>query len=742
MNDEKTPKFKGVVERVTFYSEDTNYGVYKVRPDRKMPAYSARDGLVTVVGTMPELGVGEAIEFRGQWVENPRYGIQMRAEHVRPIQPKTLEGIKRYLASGIVKGIGERRAEYIVDHFGEKTLEILNKSPERLTEVPQIKTSLAEKLAEAWADNAAVRQTMIFLQGYGVTSKMATRIHDTFGNETIKQVKQDPYALADEVHGIGFLRADQIAQSMGLTKDAPQRIRAGLAFTLTKMAQDGHTYSPRTTLIENAEELLELPDYRDRIEEVLDQAAAEHKLAREPLTIKPGEPVVDAIYLPTYQKAESKAAELMRETANMPSIITEDSADIAWDSFLEKLAKRNSVELSEQQQSAVKAALTSKISVLTGGPGTGKTTTLQMVIAALEEGGYTFALASPTGRAAKRLSEATERPASTIHRLFGFRPDEGFMFGDNVLDVHFLIIDEASMIDLKLFHSILEGLLSETHLMLVGDIDQLPSVGAGNVLNDVINSGLAYVTRLTDIFRQREGSHIVINAHRINNGEMPFMDNNSNDFYYFGVEDPTQAAEMLVDVVVNRVPQKFDHNAMNDIQVIAPMYRGTAGIDNLNTQLQHALNPERPKLAEKQIGTRVFRVGDKVMQTRNNYEKEVFNGDIGIVQRIDDDLKLMYVVISGVLIEYDFLEISDQLIHAYCISIHRSQGSEYPVVVIPLLTQHYMMLQRNLIYTAITRAREMVVIVGTKQAVELAVRNNKVSRRFSGLLPRLKYHDP
>jgi exodeoxyribonuclease V alpha subunit len=420
----------------------------------------------------------------------------------------------------------------------------------------------------------------------------------------------------------------------------------------------------------------------------------------------------------------------------MPSPIIEEMVDTDWDSYLSEIAKSNHVDLTLQQQGAVKEAMIGKVSVLTGGPGTGKTTTLQMVIAALEKVRFTVALASPTGRAAKRLSEATGRNASTIHRLLGYAPGQGFDHDEDYpLEVDMLIVDEASMIDLLLFNSMVRALKPEAHLMLVGDVDQLPSVGAGNVLRDIIDSGIAYVTRLDLIFRQSEDSHIIINAHRINQGQIPFMDNQSSDFYFFREEDPMEAAERVIDVVKNRIPSKFGFEPMQDIQVIAPMYRGAAGVHALNNALQVALNGDR-RLAQQQIKGKTFRVGDKVMQTRNDYDKDVFNGDIGRVYAIDPEDNSLTVVIDERFIYYDFSE-TDDLIHAYCISIHKSQGSEYPVVVIPLLTQHYMMLQRNLLYTAITRAKEMVVIVGNRQAVELAVRNNKVSRRFSGLLARL-----
>lgn len=728
--------FTGTIERVTYFNEENGYSVIKVMPDKRLPQYAARDGLVTVVGVMQELGVGESAEFAGEWVEDPRYGSQMKVETVTPIVPTSEKGITRFLSSGIVKGIGPRTAEKIVDHFGTKTLEILNKDPDRLEEVPGLKTSLAQKLARAWEENYAVRQTMIFLQGYGVSSRMATKIYNHYGADAINRVQEDPYALADEVFGIGFKKADQIARNMGMETDSRERIRAGLAYALNHLANDGHTYAPRALLMKTAEELLEI-DNRERVAAVLDAQIINGDLVSEHIHTDENGDFAEAVYLPVYYGAETRAAARLQTMRDMPSMMLEDAQTIDWPEFLAEMAEANSVNLTDQQQSAVRAAFESKVSILTGGPGTGKTTTLQMVIAALEAGEYRFALASPTGRAAKRLSEATGRPASTIHRLLGYSPGEGFGYDeDSPLEVDMLIVDEASMIDLMLFHVVLRALRPETHLMLVGDTDQLPSVGAGNVLHDAINSGTAHVTRLETIFRQSEESHIILNAHRVNNGQAPFMENNSEDFFFFRIEDPFEAGEMVVDVVRNRLPSKFGIDPINDVQVIAPMYRGPAGVDALNKALQAALNGD-DRFAQKSLGGRLFRVGDKVMATRNNYDKDVFNGDIGRISAIDEDENALEIIINGEYVYYEFGE-ADELMHAYCISTHRSQGSEYPVVVLPLLTQHYMMLQRNLLYTAITRARQVVVMVGNKRAVHMAVKNNKVAQRHSGLLARLR----
>ncbi|MBE2268701.1 MAG: ATP-dependent RecD-like DNA helicase [Anaerolinea sp.] len=725
----------GTVERITFYNDENHYGVIRIKANEKFPTIEAGDGTITVVGVMPGINVGETVRFSGAWVTDPRYGKQFKAETMTPVAPTTESGIVAYLASGIVKGIGEKTARKIVAYFGTDTLDILDREPSRLYEIPGLKKELARDLALAWGANQAVRQTMIFLQGYGVTSKMAARIYKFYGASTISTVKENPYALADEVNGIGFIRADEIAQNMGLPADAHHRIRAGLVYALNQMTKEGHVYVPRLELVTKALEMLKI-DNIGRVQAALSQEVLAGNLLLDK-DIGDGALGMESVYLPLYFHAERKVVRLLRALLAEDSEIRHKVKGLKWQKFLAELATHNNVDLTEQQQSAVRAALEHKFSILTGGPGTGKTTTLRMVIHALDSLKFKFALASPTGRAAKRLAEATGYPAKTIHRLLGYVPGEGFVYDeDNPLEIDMLIVDEASMIDLLLFNDLLKALAPETHLMLVGDVDQLPSVGAGNVLHDVIDSGVGHVTRLNAIFRQATTSHIVVNAHRINEGEAPLMDNNSADFFFFGEDDPARAAELVVDIVKNRLPAKFNIDPISDVQVIAPMYRGVIGVNALNEALQRTLNSDK-RLAEKALGGRVFRIGDKVMQTRNNYEKDVFNGDIGRIVSIDFDDQAFEVDIDGEYVYYDWIE-ADQLIHAYAISTHRSQGSEYPVVVMPIMPQHYMMLQRNLLYTAVTRAKKLVVLVGSRRAVHMAVENNKVSERYSGLLQRLR----
>ena len=740
----------GAIERVTYYNEENGYSVIKILPDQRYPRAQARDGTVTVVGSMPQLGEGESAQFTGEWVNDPRWGLQFKAQQAIPIPPNTVKGIVNYLSSGIVKGIGPRTAEKIVSHLGEETITILDSEPERIYEVPRLKASLAKNLIEAWASNRAERNTLIYLQGLGISAKIAQRIFNEYDAHTQQIIENNPYQLADDVFLIGFRKADQIAKNMGLGPDDVHRLRSGLHYALNELAREGHTYSPREELLEKAAELLGVDDPSALTVALQGQVIA-GKLVEDKLTdeepdepVRLGDllqdklPVIQAVYLPRFFRAETAVSQMLKTIAGSSSLIMRDHRDTDWSSFLVALSRSNNISLTAQQQGAVQSALTSKVSILTGGPGTGKTTTLQMLINALNEGDYRFNLASPTGRAAKRLGEATGEDASTIHRLLGFSADEGGFEHDesNPLPTDMIVIDEASMLDLQLFHSLLRALQPTTHLMLVGDIDQLPSVGAGNVLRDVINGGIASVTRLNQIFRQDDASRIVSNAHRINQGQHPHSDNQASDFFFFNISDPEAVAENIVEIVKSKVPEKWHLDPVRDIQVIAPMYRGAAGVNNLNSRLQSELNGGG-RQAEVKLGSRLFRVGDKVMQTRNNYDKDVFNGDIGFIDSIDDSDNSLEIVMDGNYIAYDFSEMDD-LMHAYCISTHRSQGSEYPAVVMPILTQHYMMLQRNLLYTAITRAKQLVVLVGTRQAMHIAVNNNKVAERHSGLLQRLR----
>ncbi len=726
-----------VIQRVTYFNEATGYCVLKVAPVSEVNRDELdRDGVVTVVGVMVAFAEGETVRFSGQWVNNATYGRQFKAERFVPVQPQNERGIVRYLQERI-PGVGQTTAQRIYQHFGEETLSILEREPERLRELG-LKQKIIDNTRQALQENRLERLTIVELQNYGITPNQARKIYAQYGPSAREILRTDPYQLATDVYGIGFKRADQIARAVGIAHNSRERVRAGLVFTVEQLTQEGHTFIPRATLIEEAARLLDVDD-RDLISSALSEQIVLGLLISD--TLHRSGQTIEAVYAPVLYHSEHGAARRIRDQLLMPSKLQEHARSVDWPKFLAELSKQHALKLTPQQQGAVKAVFECKLSVLTGGPGTGKTTTLRMVINALEQAKFSYALASPTGRAAKRLSEASGRLASTIHRLLEFSPFEGGFARneDHPLECDVLIIDESSMMDLVLFYNVLKALPQHAHLMLVGDVDQLPSVGAGNVLRDVIDSGHAFVTRLKVIFRQDDKSHIVQNAHRINHGEMPYLSNDSHDFFFFQINDNAKVGEMVVDVVENRIPSKFGFDPMNDIQVLAPMYRGPAGVDAINQALQARLNGG-VGLAELRIGQRRFRMNDKIMQTKNNYEKDVFNGDMGRVIGLDATRghEKLIVRIDDKEIEYDYQTADEQLLLAYCISTHRSQGSEYPVVVMPITTSHYMMLQRNLLYTAITRAKKLVVLIGDRQAVSMAVRNDKVTQRYSGLLPRLK----
>ena len=725
----------GSVERITYYNEETNYCVLRLRPDQLM---LGRDQLLTVVGTMPEVQPGESVRLQGEWMNHPKHGRQFRAEIVTQVRPASAEAIRRYLGSGLVKGVGPVTARRIVDHFGAETLDVLDRTPGRLLDVPGVGKHRAGLIGQAWVEQQHIKEVMLFLQGHGISSGLAVRIYKQYGEQAIPIVSRDPYRLAADIFGIGFRTADKIAQDLGLPPDSSERIRAGIAFALDTATNDGHVFLPRDALVESAVELLQVEP--DAVETGLRQMTTRKDVMLEVVPVPDGLEQVEAVYLPPMYYSEKGAADRLRGLRDAPASRLADLLRADWDRLLRESASGGPVTLTPQQSGAVRSALTHKISVLTGGPGTGKTTTLRTVIAVLERTGHRFMLASPTGRAAKRLSEATGQPARTLHRVLGFSPAErGFTFNeDNPLDTDMIVVDEASMIDLMLLYSLLKALRPDTHLLLVGDIDQLPSVGAGNVLHDVIEGGVGPVTRLDVIFRQAETSHIIRNAHRINRGEQPDTSNQSDDFFLFPAEEPERAAELLIEIVQERLPRRFNFDPVRDIQVLAPMYRGPVGVSALNEALQERLNPNPTgRTMERRLAGHLFRQGDKVIQTRNNYDKEVFNGDIGRVYGFDMTNQIMIVEVDGRQVKYDFAE-ADELMHAYCISVHRAQGSEYPCVVLPVMTQHYMMLQRNLLYTAVTRARQVVVLVGSRRAIAIAVRNDQVAQRWTALDWRLR----
>ncbi|MBN1667119.1 MAG: ATP-dependent RecD-like DNA helicase [Anaerolineales bacterium] len=761
-------QLNGSVERITYYNPENGYTVLRLRPDgrRNLPGLS-RDGLVTVVGNLPEVNSGEHLRLQGRWSNHPKHGLQFNAEICEQSLPATVAGIRRYLGSGLVKGIGPRLAERVVAHFGRDTLEIIDTQPERLVEVPDIGPKRTRQIAAAWEEQRQVKEIMLFLHSHQISTNLAVKIYKTYGETALETVQQDPYRLARDIYGVGFKTADRIAQDLGLLPEHPSRIEAGLIYVLNAMSDEGHVYAPAGELSQQASELLAVPP--DLIPAALQRLEQQERiktdqLPQSPAPALPGKRLAEmpamygqstdlpaqapVIYLTPLYYSERGVAERLnglmaasRSPAKpLASLVGEGSGK----SDLSKLA----IALSAQQEQAIKTALQHPVSVLTGGPGTGKTTCLQALISALENQKQRVALASPTGRAAKRLSQATERPASTIHRLLGYSPAEGFGHGpDNPLAIDFLVVDEVSMLDVVLANHLLKALSPGKHLLLVGDVDQLPSVGAGDVLRDIIASGRVPVTRLTTIFRQATGSDIITNAHRINQGEMPVFSKTisdqeakgreKGDFFLFPAEQADEAADWVLEVVNERIPKTFGFDPVQDIQVLAPMYRGAAGVNALNERLQANLNPPETRKTEKRLFGSTFRVGDKVMQVQNNYDKEVFNGDIGFITTIDLVEHQLQIDFEGSRVVYDFSD-ADQLVLAYAVTVHKAQGSEFPVVVLPLVSAHYLMLQRNLLYTAITRARQLCVLVGSRRALGMAVRNNQVAERYTGLDWRIR----
>ncbi|KAA3655677.1 MAG: ATP-dependent RecD-like DNA helicase [Chloroflexi bacterium] len=753
----------GSVERITYYNAENGYSVIRLKPDsRGMLPFryaSGRDSLITVVGNLPELQPGEWLKLTGEWASHARHGRQFKAELCEQSMPANIEGIRRYLGSGMIRGVGKKMAERIVERFGEDTLEIIDHQPERLYEVSGIGKKRVTQIIKAWNEQRAIKEVMIFLQSHGVSTTLATKIYKKYGDDAVAIVQQTPYKLVQDIRGIGFKTADKIAQALGLKKDDPARIEAGIAYTLNRMAEEGHVYMPQEELEPEASEILEVE--AEKITAVIDQLETSDFIKRETISYqvsgvsnqlgnvvrepRPEYQAVSqensvyeerAIYLtPLYFSEIGVTQRIQRMIGHPTSRLT----GMRRKSGQLTIANRQlSMKLAPQQEFAVKTAVSNKVTVLTGGPGTGKTTTLRALLDLLDGNGRNYVLASPTGRAAKRMAESTGREAKTVHRLLEYNPGEGFGRNeDNPVDADMVVIDEASMLDLVLTNQLLKAVGPDSHLLFVGDVDQLPSVGAGDVLRDLIASGVTAVVRLKTIFRQAADSLIISNAHRINEGKMPEAKPDAKDFFMFIKQDQDEMAQLLVDIVQKRIPHKFGLNSMDDVQVLAPMYNGTVGVANLNLLLQQALNPPHGRKPERKLGGRMFRVGDKVMQTVNNYDKSVYNGDIGRISAMDVIQQTITINIDGNPVVYDFLE-ADELVHAFAISVHKSQGAEYPCVVMPVVTQHYMMLQRNLLYTAVTRAKKLVILVGTRKAINIAVKNNKTTQRHTALDWRLQ----
>ena len=707
-------KLRCVVERITYQNPENGYSVMRV----KVKGY---DELVTLVGNLLEVPAGSVLLCEGDWKVDKRYGSQFVAQTWEEVMPATLYGIEKYLGSGLVKGIGPKFAQLIVNRFGLDTIEIIETDIERLYEVPGIGQKRVEKIAESWEKQKDIKNVMLFLQGYGVSTAYAAKIYRQYGKESIDTVKTNPYKLADDIWGIGFKTADTIASKMGYEKNDLRRLKSGVTYTLSHMAEEGNVYAEEEQLVKSAIELL------DADEAPVRQAISE-MLQSEDLIAD-----AEAIYMPPFYYAEVGAANRLNKLldcveGSLFNIIPDISV----------ISKQTGIEYDEVQAEAIREAVSSKVMVLTGGPGTGKTTTTQGIIAALKAMGLRILLAAPTGRAAKRMSEATGMEAKTIHRLLEYNPQDGYKRNDdNPLEGDALIVDECSMIDLLLMNNLMKAIPAGMRLVLVGDIDQLPSVGAGNVLRDIIDSKRIPVIRLTRIFRQAQESRIVMSAHAINKGVFPDTSNGKNtDFFFIQQEDPEQAVDTIVKLVKERLPNAYKRPT-SDIQVLTPMQRGVVGAANLNMALQTVLNPGQVSLNRSGYS---FRQGDRVMQLRNNYDKEVFNGDLGYIERVDMEDRTLFVCFDGRTVEYDVSEL-DELTLAYATTIHKSQGSEYPIVVMPVLMTHYVMLQRNLIYTGITRAKKICVLVGTKKALSFAIRNLSVLKRNTKLKERLNVLD-
>ncbi|MFI5616748.1 ATP-dependent RecD-like DNA helicase [Streptomyces sp. NPDC051567] len=731
---------EGVLERITYANEESGYTVARVDT-----GHGAAD-LLTVVGSLLGAQPGESLRMEGRWGSHPQYGRQFTVENYSTLLPATIQGIRRYLGSGLIKGIGPKIAERIVEHFGTDTLDVIEDEPKRLIEVPGLGPKRTKLIGAAWEEQKAIKEVMVFLQGVGVSTSIAVRIYKKYGDASISVVKNQPYRLAADVWGIGFLTADRIAQAVGIPHDSPERVKAGLQYALSQSTDQGHCFLPEDRLIADGVKLLQV-DTGLVIDCLAELAADPEGVVRERVPDPQGGPdPLTAVYLVPFHRAELSLVGQVRRLLNAEDDRMPGFQDVDWEKALGWLAGRTGAALAPEQRDAVRLALTRRVAVLTGGPGCGKSFTVRSIVELARAKKAKVVLAAPTGRAAKRLSELTGAEASTVHRLLELKPGGDAAYDrERPLDADLVVVDEASMLDLLLANKLVKAVAPGAHLLLVGDVDQLPSVGAGEVLRDLLaEGGPVPAVRLTRIFRQAQQSGVVTNAHRINTGLPPLTDG-LPDFFLFPEEDTEEAGRLAVDVAAHRIPARFGLDPRRDIQVLAPMHRGPAGAGNLNGLLQQAITPARPGLPEKRFGGRVFRVGDKVTQIRNNYEKGangVFNGTVGVVTGLDvDEQRLTVRTEEDEEIGYEFGEL-DELAHAYAVTIHRSQGSEYPAVVIPVTTSAWMMLQRNLLYTAVTRAKKLVVLVGSRKALGQAVRTVSAGRRYTAVAARLSGRIP
>ena len=721
-------ELQGQIERITYTNEENGFTIAKIK-------VYGNPALITVVGNLIDPMPGEIIKMKGEWANHPKYGEQFKIIQYKTSVPASVYGIQKYLGSGLIKGIGPIMAKRIVNKFGKQTLEVIEDEIERLAEVDGIGKKRISMIGKAWDDQKEIRNVMLFLHSHGVSSGYATKIFKQYGEQSIQVVKKNPYRLATDIFGIGFVTADNIAEKLGFSKDSELRAEAGISYVLNQLSDDGHVYYPYDLLVAKCQEILGVD--REVIVKAMAVIAFEKRLIIEDLNsdIEEFRKNNKAVYLAKYHVCETGVATRLAHLVKAPKAIRKiDSAKaIGW------VQARLTIDLAKDQKKAIEYCLENKVMVITGGPGTGKTTIINAILKIFSKLNVKIMLAAPTGRAAKRMFEATGYEAKTIHRMLeysfkknGFQKDE-----EDPLDCDLLIVDEASMIDTTLMYYLLKPIPPGATFILVGDVNQLPSVGAGNVLNDIITSGAVTVVELKKIFRQAKESLIIINAHQINSGLMPSAAPSAkmpDDFYFIEQEDPEEVLRIILELTKDRIPKRFGFDSVDDIQVLSPMHRGTVGAANLNTELQKILNPIEDGIVR---GNKNFRIKDKVMQISNNYEKEVFNGDLGRIKRIDSENQEVTISFDGRDIIYDFVDL-DEIVLAYAVSVHKSQGSEYPAVIIPILTQHYMLLQRNLIYTAVTRGKKLVVLVGTKRALAIGVKNNNMEKRYTHLMHRLR----
>lgn len=719
-------EIKGQIERITYYNEDNSYTIAKMK-------VVGRNDLVTVVGNLLLVSSGEVLRLKGIWENHPKFGEQFKIQSYESVIPATVTGIEKYLGSGLIKGIGPVMAKRLVFKFSVETLNIIENDIQRLREVEGIGDKRIEMIQKAWDGQKETRDVMVFLQGHGVSPTYGAKIYKQYGKDSVRVVQGNPYRLATDIFGIGFITADKIAETLGIAKESQIRAEAGILYVLNQLSEEGHVYYPYESLIEECVKILGTDN--ETILMAFGKIALEKKIVMEDLNQEEIKENNKAVYLAKFYVSEVGIVSRMKALMQFPKKLRDFDRDKA----VEWAQGELKIDLADNQKKALREAIDKKVMVVTGGPGTGKTTIINSIIRLYKRLNQRVLLSAPTGRASKRMSEATGHEAKTIHRLLEYSPkDGGFKRDDhNQLEADLIVIDEASMVDTILMHHFLKAVPNDAALILVGDAEQLPSVGAGNVLKDIIDSVAVPTVRLTKIFRQAKESLIIVNAHRVNSGEMPTLNHHGDhpqDFYFFQIEEPEKALEKIIELCKEKIPQKFGFNPIDDIQVLTPMHRGIVGAANLNTELQKCLNTSTDEIV---WGGRVLKLGDKVMQIRNNYDKEVFNGDIGRIVRIDREEQEVVVNYDGRAVTYDYPDL-DEIVLAYAVSVHKSQGSEYPVVIMPILTQHYMLLQRNLLYTGITRGKRLVVLVGTKKAVAIAIKNNKPQKRYTLLKDRMQ----